>query len=680
MRFMKFKYFVLLYVLFFVTGCTQQQQQKQDNTNADFQWQTEEFADIRILRYQVPGWDQLTTDQKKLVYYLTQAGLEGRDIMYDQNYRYNLQIREALENIYTSYQGDKTTDEWKKFEIYLKRIWFSNGIHHHYSTAKIMPDFPKAYFQTLLNDTGTTLDGNIINIMFDPTIDAKKINLDDSKDLLLNSAVNFYAPDVSQKEVEEFYDKKMDKNDPTPISYGLNSRIAKNEQNKLYEQVYKVDGLYGPAIEKIINWLEKAVTVSENKPQADALKLLIEYYKTGDLETWDDYNIAWVKATEGDIDYINGFVEVYNDPMGYRGSYETIVEIKDFDASERMKVLMENAQWFEDNAPIIDDHKKEKVVGITYKVVNVAGEAGDASPSTPIGVNLPNANWIRAEYGSKSVSLGNITDAYEQASGNSYTNEFALTEKEKERAEKYASLGDKLHTALHEVIGHASGKLNPGVGTPKETLKNYASALEEARADLVALYYLYDQKLVDIGLMPSLEVGKAAYDDYIRNGLMIQLRRIKTGEDIEQAHMRNRQLVAKWVYEKGKPDNVIKEVKKDGKTYYTINDYDKLKALFGELLKKVQKVKSEGNFAAAKELIETYGVKVDPEIHKEVLARTEKLDVAPYSGFINPQLIPVMEGDEIVDIKVMYPDDFAEQMLHYSSEYHNLKTSPTVIN
>lgn len=672
---MKIKFLSIAFMAILYWSCKPQLVEETTGNNTDstsFEWQTEQFADLRILRYQVPGWEQLTLQQKKLVYYLTQAGLEGRDIMYDQNYRYNLEIRKALENIYTNYDGDKTTDDWKNFEVYLKRIWFSNGIHHHYASTKIKPAFGQDYLKKVLEATETDLSNEAVAVIFNDE-DNKKVNLDASQDLLANSAVNFYAPDVTQAEVENYYSQVIDQTDPRPVSYGLNSRIEKDAvTGKLIENTYKVGGLYGPALEKVVGWLEKAVEVAENEAQAEALQLLIQYYQTGDLQIWDEYNIAWTQATEGDIDYINGFVEVYNDPMGYRGSYETIVEINDFEASERMKVLMENAQWFEDNSPLMEEHKKENVVGVTYKVVNVAGEAGDASPSTPIGVNLPNANWIRAEYGSKSVSLGNIIDAYEKASGGSYLAEFAFDEEEMERSREYAFEADKLHTALHEVIGHASGKLNPGIGTPKETLKSYSSTLEEGRADLVALYYLYDPKVVELGLLPSLEAGKAAYDDYIRNGLMIQLRRIEKGNDIEEAHMRNRQMVALWAYEKGKEDNVIEKKEKDGKTYFVINDYDQLKTLFGELLREVQRIKSEGDYEAGKALVENYGVKVNPEIHAEVLARTEKLEVAPYSGFINPELIPVMDGDEISDIKIEYPDDFAKQMLKYSREYGNL--------
>lgn len=640
-----------------------------EENDSNFVWKTEQFADLKIVRYKINGWDKLSLQQKKLVYYLTQAGYSGRDIIWDQNYRHNLKIRRALENIVTNYNGDKESEDWKNFMIYTKRVWFSGGIHHHYSMDKFKPAFSKEYFTQLLADTKTELAEDVVEVIFNPEIDAKKVSLDPNKDLLLASATNFYDPDITEKEATDFYAAKIDKTDKEPISYGLNSKLIRGE-NGLEEKIWKSGGMYGEAIDEIVGWLEKAVAVAENEAQGNALKLLIEYYKTGDLEIWDQYNIAWCEATDGDIDYINSFIEVYNDPLGYRGSYETIVQVKDFEASERMAVVAENAQWFEDNSTILPEHKKEKVVGVSYKVVEVAGESGDASPSTPIGVNLPNANWIRAKHGSKSVSLGSIIHAYSKAGGSGMLAEFCYTEKEKEMEEKHGGIGDKMHTALHEVIGHASGKLNEGVGTPKETLKNYSSTLEEARADLVGLYYLMDQKLVDLGLIESLEVGKTAYDGYIRNGLVTQLQRLELGAVIEEAHMRNRQLVAAWAYEKGKEDNVIEKKVKDGKTYFVVNDYEKLRGLFGELLMIIQKIKSEGDYQAGRDLVENYGVQVDQELHKEVLARVEKLNIAPYGGFINPKLVPQYdEFGEMVDIKVTYPDDFTEQMLDYAKNY-----------
>lgn len=637
------------------------------------QFETEQFADIQVLHYEVPGWNKLTLKEKKLVYYLAQAGYSGRDIYWDQNYKYNLKIRAALENIYTKYQGDKTSEDWKNFETYIKRVWFSNGIHHHYSNDKIKPAFSQSYFEQLLKDTKTTLDGSIVEILFND-IDAKKVNLDESKGLLQGSAVNFYGKNITTEEAIAYYSNKVSPDSLRPLSFGLNSKLVKNAKGELEERVWKIDEMYASAIEKIVYWLEKAVTVAENQAQADALKLLIEFYKTGDLKTWDDYNVAWVKATEGNIDYINGFIEVYNDPLGHKGSFESTVQIKDFDMSEKMAVLSKYAQWFEDNSPLLPAHKKKNVVGISYKTVIVAAESGDTSPATPIGVNLPNADWIRAEHGSKSISLGNITDAYNKAGGFDKLKEFAYNQEEIDLSMRYSELADKLHTALHEVIGHASGQINPGVGTPKETLKSYASTLEEGRADLVALYFLYNPKLQELGLVDDWEsLGKAAYNDYIRNGLMTQLVRIELGKDIEEAHMRNRQWVSAWVYEKGKTDNVIEKIVRDGKTYFKINDYKKLHQLFGDLLKETQRIKSEGDYAAGKALVETYGVKVDQQIHKEVLERNSKFNTAPYRGFVNPILVPITdENGEITDIVITYPRTFAEQMLYYSKNYNFL--------
>jgi len=655
-------------------------QEKKANTNQEQTENTEnssikvdEFADIKILRYEIPGWENLDLKEQKLVYYLTQAGLAGRDIIWAQNYKHNLKIRKALENVYANYQGDKDSEDWKAFETYLKRIWFSNGIHHHYSNNKIKPDFDKEYLQSLLSETNTEFSGEPLEVIFNDK-DAKKVNLNEAQGLLSGSATNFYGADVTAAEVEEFYSNKKSPNPEKPLSFGLNSKLVK-ENGQLKEQVYKVDGLYGDAISEIIKWLEKAEAVAENEKQANALGLLIEYYKTGDLEVWDDYNVAWVEATEGDIDYINGFIEVYNDPLGYRGSYENIVQIKDFDMSQKMKVLEDNVQWFEDNAPIMDEHKKEEVVGVTYKTVIVAGEAGDASPSTPIGVNLPNANWIRQEHGSKSVSLGNIINAYSKAGGSEKLKEFSHDEEEIELSEQYGEQADKLHTALHEVVGHASGKINQGVGQTKETLKSYASTMEEGRADLVGLYYLMDPKLEELGLTDDhMELGKAAYNDYIRNGMLGQLTRIEIGENIEESHMRNRMWVSSWVIEEGKEDGVIEKVQKDGKTYYDIKDYKKLRELFGELLRETQRIKSEGDYESAKNLVENYGVKVDQEIHKEVLERNAVFKSAPYSGFVNPELVTETdENGEITTIKVTQPESFEGQMLEYSKKYSFLK-------
>ncbi|MEZ4806555.1 MAG: dihydrofolate reductase [Flavobacteriales bacterium] len=635
-----------------------------------FQWEADEFADVRVLRYQIPGWDQLTLQQKQLCYYLNMAGLSGRDIMWDQNYRHNLKIRRAIESVIKNYKGERTGAEWDNFMVYAKQVFFSNGIHHHYSNDKHTPAFSEAWFKQALTESGASLAPEVITAIFDPTVDAKKVSLDANKDLVLASAVNFYGEDVNEKEVEQFYAAMEVPGDSTPVSYGINSKLVRGKDGKLMEKTYKVGGMYGTALEESVKWLEKAVTVAENEEQKAALELLIKYYRTGDLKTWDDFNVAWVKDTKSSVDYILGFVEVYNDPLGKRGSYEAIVEVNDPEASHSMSVIMENAQWFEDNSPLLPNHKKENVVGITYRFINTVGEAGDAAPSTPIGVNLPNADWIRADYGSKSVSLGNISDAYEKSSGSSSLEVFCHDEEEIARAKEHGVLAGKLHTALHEVVGHASGKLEKGVSGPDVTLKNYASTLEEGRADLVALYYLMDTKLIDLGVMPSLETGKAEYDSYIRNGLLVQLRRIKPGKDVEEAHMRNRMWVSAWVFEKGAQDSVIVKVERDGATYYDIRDYEKLRVLFGDLLREVQRIKSTGDYAAGKALVEGYGVKVDPVLHQQVLDRAEKIKTKPYAGFIQPEMTAVMDGSgNITDVTVSYPQDFIGQMLMYGEKF-----------
>ncbi len=637
-----------------------------------WEWKVDRFADIQVLRYKTEGFDQLTPRQRILVYHLVKAGESGRDIIYATNYRHNLEIRHIIDEIEAKFDGDRTTEEWNEFHTYARRVWFANGIHHHYSNAKFIPTFPESYFDQLLTNVGLEISAEARRAIFDPESDQKKVSKDPSSDILLSSAVNFYDPQISAERAKSFYADMSAGPDPErPISLGLNSKLSIDEDGNLYEDVYRVGGLYSNAIEQVVMHLEEAKKYAENPQQAEALDLLIQYYRTGDLETWDAYNIAWVAATEGDIDYINGFVEVYNDPLGYRGSYETIVQIRDFEASQRMAQVSQEAQWFENNSPIMDEHKKSNVVGITYNIVTVAGEAGDASPATPIGVNLPNANWIRAEHGSKSVSLGNIENAYEHARGEGFLEEFVLTEEERNRATEYGEIASKLHTALHEVIGHASGKLNPGVKTPKETLQNYSSTLEEARADLVALYYIMDPHLIDMGLVENLEPGKAEYDNYIRNGLMLQLRRLELGDVIEEDHMRNRQLVAGWAYEQGLADNVIERKVVDGKTYFVVNDYIKLREIFGQLLREIQRIKSEGDFAAGQALVENYGVQVDQELHREVLERAEKLNQAPYSGFVNPRLVPVMDEEtgEMTDVEIHYDENFVEQMLRYAREY-----------
>ncbi|MCF8322127.1 MAG: dipeptidyl peptidase 3 [Flavobacterium sp.] len=638
--------------------------------SSSFEYVVEQFADIKVLRYQIPNWDNLTLKEQKLVYYLTQAGTSGRDIIWDQHYKYNLRIRKALETIYQNYKGNKTSNDWKNFEIYLKRVWFSNGIHHHYSNDKIRPLFSKVYFNQLLKATKTNLSTAIVDVIFNDK-DAKKVNLDESKGLLEGSAINFYDKGITAKEVDDFYAKKTSPDANKPYSFGLNSKIIRNSKGELEEKIWKSGGMYGAAIDKIIYWLEKAKTVAENKKQADAIGLLISYYKTGSLKTWDEYNIAWLQATEGNIDYINGFVEVYSDPLGTKGAYENIVQIKDFEMSAKMEIISKNAQWFEDNSPLIPEHKKKNVVGVSYKTVIVAGESGDSSPSTPVGVNLPNADWIRAAHGSKSVSLGNINDSYINSGAKGRLQEFAHDEEEIALAIKYGEVGDKLHTALHEVVGHASGQINPGVGTTKETLKSYASTLEEGRADLVALYYAYDPKLQEFGFVDDWKkLGMESYDSYIRNGLMTQLIRLELGSNVEESHMRNRQWVSTWVFEKGKSENVIEKITRDGKTYFNITDYEKLHVLFGDLLREVQRIKSEGDYESGKALVENYGVKVDQKLHAEVLERNKKFVSAPYSGFVNPVLIPKLNSKgEIISIEIKQPKTFAEQMLNYSKKF-----------
>lgn len=672
----KFSSISLFLVFTLLTNISCDMSSKQKN---NFKVQVDRFSDIEILRYEVPGFEDLSLKQKKFIYYLSEAALSGRDIIYDQNYKYNLTVRSTLNNIVQNFNGDKSSKEWAQFIEYAKRVWFSNGIHHHYSTLKILPGFDQSYLTKLVEKIdkgfplidGENIDGflkRIIPIIFDPRIDAKRVNLNPEDDIISSSANNYYDG-LSQDEVEKFYSNMKNPNDPTPIWYGLNSRLVK-EKGKVVEKTWRLEGLYGDAIKQIIYWLQKAKEVAENDAQREELEFLIDYYRTGDLKTWDKYNIAWVGNTEIDIDYINGFIEVYGDPKGIKASYESLVEINDFEATERMKTLSLNAQWFEDNAPIMDKHKRDKVKGITYNVVNVAMLGGDVSPSSPIGINLPNSNWIRANYGSKSVSLGNITAAYDQARSGGFVNEFALTDEEKNRAKKYGSFAGKMHTAMHEVLGHASGKLEKDVGTPKETLKSYASTLEEGRADLFGLYYIMDPKLVQMNLVESDEVGKSEYDGYIRNGLMLQLRRLKRGEKIEQSHMRNRAYISRWVFEKGQPDNVIEKKIIKGKTFFTINDYQALRELFGLLLKEVQRIKSQGDYKAAKDLVEGYGIDVDASLHEEVLNRSESLNIAPYAGFMNPKLDLVIDKDgSITDVQISYPDDFLDQMLHYDKTY-----------
>ncbi|MGC3981655.1 MAG: hypothetical protein QM808_10365 [Steroidobacteraceae bacterium] len=646
---------------------------------AAFKFEADRFADIRVLRYQVPGFEQLPLKQKELLYYLYQAALSGRDIMWDQNDQHNLRIRKLLEQIVEHYPGDRNAAEFQQLLTYARQVWFANGIHHHYSNAKFTPAFTPEQLRAMAQASadqssfplreGQTLAqllDELQPVIFDPKVDAKKVNKDQSVDKVANSAVNFYEG-VTEKEVTQFYQALANKKDATPPSYGLNSKLVK-ENGKLVEKVWKVGGMYSPAIERIVYWLDKATAVAETPEQQQALQLLTKYYRSGDLKDFDAYNIAWVKDVNSQVDVVNGFIEVYNDPLGYRGSFESVVSVKDPIATQRIGAIAAQAQWFEDNSPIMAAHKKAEVKGITGKAITVVVESGDSSPATPIGINLPNADWIRAEHGSKSVSLSNIVDAYNSTEGKAIE-EFAWSPEEIARNKQYGNLAGNLHTDMHEVIGHASGKINAGVGDPANTLKQYASTLEEGRADLVALYYLLDPKLVEIGVMPSLEVGKAEYDNYIRNGIMTQLYRLKPGEQLEEAHMQNRQLIARWTYEKGMADKVVEFKQRDGKTYVVINDYDKLRVLFGQLLREIQRIKSEGDFKAATALVENYGVKVDAALQREVLERYSKLNVAPYSGFINPKLVAVYDGNTLKDVRIEYPDNFVGQMLEYGKEY-----------
>lgn len=645
----------------------------------NFTVRAESFADIEILRYEIPGFDELSLQQKKLAYYLYEAAQAGRDIIYDQKSKHGLTLRKTLEAMYETYSGDKNAEDWKKFETYCGRFWFSSGNHHHYGNEKFIPECSYEYFANVLKSSDTSrLPKNegestdaflarIKPVLYDPKVEPMLVDQRAGIDNVKNSSVNFYEG-VTQKEVEDFY-SKFPNGDHEP-SWGLNSKTMKDGSGKVIEKVWKSNGMYGAAIDKIVYWLEKAATVAENEQQKKSLDLLVQYYKTGDLKTFDDYSIAWANDTASRIDVVNGFIEVYLDPLGKKGSFESVVSMKDMEATKRISAIAKEAQWFEDNSPLIPGHKKKQVKGITAKAITVISESGDAAPSTPIGVNLPNADWIRKEHGSKSVSLSNIVHAYNVVGAKSgMLDEFAVNDTVKARARKYGELASDLHTDMHECIGHASGQINPGVATTDVTLKTYASTLEEARADLVALYYAMDQKLVDIGVAPSTEVGMAEYDSYMLNGLMTQLVRLKPGDNIEEAHMRNRAVVAQWAYEKGKKDNVVEMLKKDGKTYVRINDYNKLRDLFGQLLREIQRIKSEGDYAAGKALVETYGVKVDPVLHREVLARYAKLGVKPYKGFIQPRLVPVMNGEEITDVKVEYPTSFFQQMIDYGKKY-----------
>lgn len=644
----------------------------------EFAWQVDKFADLRILRYQVPGFEALTPAQKELVYYLSEAALWGRDIITDQNYKHNLTIRRTIDAIVEGYKGDRTDPQWQAFMTWAKRVWFSNGIHHHYSTDKFLPEFTPDYLAALVKgsegaafplDEGRTLDDLVAflqPVIFDPAVDAKKVSQDAAKDLVTHSAVNFYEG-VTQAEVEAYYQSIADEKDPSPVSYGLNSRVLKKD-GKVAEEVASIDGLYGPILAKIVHWLEKAAGVAENDRQRQVIEALIEYYRTGDLRKFDVYNILWIGDLDSHVDFINGFIEVYSDPLGMKGSWEAMVNFKDLAATTRADTISANAQWFEDNSPVDPRFKKKEVKGVSAKVITAAILGGDCYPSTPIGINLPNANWIRKNHGSKSVTIENITYAYDQASLDSgFGKEFTWSDEILERAKKYGALAGNIHTDLHEVLGHGSGQLLPDVSS--EALRNYHSPVEESRADLFALFYIMDGKVVELGLLPDMDAAKAAYDSQIRNGLMTQLTRIQPGKTIEQAHMRGRAMVAHWVYEKGRPENVISRETRDGKIYFVINDYAKLRRLFGELLAEVQRITSEGDYAAARDLVETYGVQIDQELHREVLERYAKLDLAPYSGFVNPVYTPVVEDGKMVDVKISFGEGYVEQMLRYGKEY-----------
>lgn len=663
-----------------LTGCSGT---KKTTAQADkFDYTVEQFADLQILRYRVPGFEDLSLKQKELVYYLTEAALEGRDILFDQNGKYNLRIRRMLEAIYTNYKGDKNSADFKNMETYLKRVWFSNGIHHHYGSEKFVPGFSQDFLKqavlgvdpTLLplaeGQTAEQLCEEIFPVIFDPTIMPKRVNQADGEDLVLTSACNYYDG-VTQAEAEAFYAKMKDPKDETPISYGLNSRLVK-ENGKIQEKVWKVGGLYTQALEKIVYWLKKAEGVAEDDAQKAAISKLIEFYETGDLKTFDEYAILWVKDLNSRIDVVNGFTESYGDPLGMKASWESLVNFKDLVATQRTEIISSNAQWFEDHSPVEAQFKKSEVKGVSAKVITAAILAGDLYPATAIGINLPNANWIRAHHGSKSVTIGNITDAYNKAAhGNGFNEEFVYSDAERELIDQYSDLTDELHTDLHECLGHGSGKLLPGVDP--DALKAYGSTIEEARADLFGLYYVADPKLVELGLLSSDEAYKAQYYTYLMNGLMTQLVRIQPGNTVEEAHMRNRQLIARWVFEKGAADKVVELVKKDGKTYVVVNDYEKVRQLFGELLAEIQRIKSTGDFAAARALVEDYAVKVDPVLHAEVLERYKKLNLAPYKGFVNPKYEAVTDANgTITDVKVSYDEGYAEQMLRYSKDYSPL--------
>lgn len=662
-------------------ACAGQKAEQAEVLPGDFKYVADQFADLQILRYQVPGFESLPLKQKQLLYHLSEAALMGRDILYDQNCRYNLVVRRTLEVIYETYAGDRDHPQFKALETYLKRVWFANGIHHHYAQDKFVPGFSREFFTDCVRQVATsrlplrenqTLDSflqEITPVLFDPALFAKRTVQSGDGDLIRASANNYYGGGISQEEVETFYNRmKAGKDTICPVSYGLNSRLVK-ENGKVVEKIWKVGGLYSDALEKIVSELQKALPFAENEAQAAIIEKLIAYYQTGDLKTFDAYSILWVEDTASEVDFVNGFIETYGDPLGMKASWESTVNFMNKEATKRTKVISENAQWFEDHSPVDSRFKKEKVKGVSAKVITVTMLGGDCYPATPIGINLPNADWIRRDHGSKSVTIENITEAYDRASqGNGFNEEFVWSDAEREAIRAYGFITDNLHTDLHECLGHGSGKLLPD--TDPDALKAYSSTLEETRADLFGLYYLGDSKLVELRLVPDAEAYKAEYYKYILNGLMTQLVRIEPGKDVEEAHMRNRQLIARWVYEKGKPENVIELKKRDGKTFVVVNDYPKLRKLFGALLAEVQRIKSEGDLAAGKRLVEAYGVKVDPELHAEVLERYAKLNLAPYKGFVNPVMKQVKnEKGEVTDVLLDYTEGYAEQMLRYSQAY-----------
>ncbi len=670
------KLIMILGIAGLLTACNSSDKEAQ---NGEFKYLVDEFADLKVMRYQIPGWDELTLQQKEYIYYLGEAAKCGRDILADQNFKYNLTVRKTLEAILNSYKGDTKCADYQNFVVYAKRVFFSNGIHHHYAEDKMFPEISQEYFAQLVKNSdpkllplaeGESVDDflNFITpVIFDKDLYAMRRSSEE--DIIQNSCVNFYKGNINKGEVEVFYDAQRKPNDPEPISYGLNSKLVK-ENGKLHEEVYKADGLYGKAIEQIIYWLKKANEVAENDSQRNYTNLLIDYYTTGCLKTWDEYNIAWVEDSISNIDFVNGFIEDYNDPMGMKATWEAIVDYKDMEATKRSEIISANAQWFEDNSPVDPRFKKKECKGVSAKGIIVTTLAGDCFPAPPIGINLPNADWIRKEHGSKSVTITNLMDAYDKAANESPKSvlaEFAYSQDEIDLCKKYSGIADVLHTDLHECLGHGSGQLLPT--TPQNALKEYSSALEEARADLFGLYYCADPKMVELGILPNMECYKAQYYDFIRNGLMSQLARIELGKNITESHMQDRALISWWCYEKGLNDNVIEKKVRDGKTYFVINDFDKLRGLFGDLLAEIQRVKSEGDYEAGKNLIETYAVKIDPELHKEVKDRYNALGLKPYGGFINPDIVPVMKGGKVVDYQVNYPCDFLKQHLDYGKNY-----------